>query len=206
MVHLITNQNRPQFQNQLASMHRDRKRVFVDRLKWKVPVIDDLYEVDQFDTDYAVYLIDIDGQREHLGSMRLLPTTRPHLLGSIFPYLCQNGVPVGEDIWEVTRLCTRPGLKSGEPRRIRQRVITAMVEFGLLYGITRFTCVAEMPWISQIIGMGWRCDPLGLPQEVDGEMIGALQINISPEVLKIFRQHPGCSAPVLMTGYMAEAA
>ena len=38
-------------------MHRDRKKIFVDALKWDVPVVDGQYEIDQFDTDDAIYLL-----------------------------------------------------------------------------------------------------------------------------------------------------
>jgi len=70
----------------IDGMFRDRKRVFVDLLKWDVPVVDGEYEIDQFDTDRAVYLIAVDDAGDHLGSIRLLPTDGDHILGSIFPW------------------------------------------------------------------------------------------------------------------------
>ena len=41
----------------LRAMFEARKRVFVDLLKWDVPVLDDAYEIDQFDTPVASYLV-----------------------------------------------------------------------------------------------------------------------------------------------------
>ena len=45
MVHIVTNLNRGSFKRQIDQMHRDRKRLFVDRLKWDVSVVDGEFEV-----------------------------------------------------------------------------------------------------------------------------------------------------------------
>lgn len=63
----------------LRAMFEARKRVFVDLLKWEVPVVDGRYEVDQFDDEEAAYLIVVGADGGHAGSARLLKTTRPHL-------------------------------------------------------------------------------------------------------------------------------
>ena len=39
----------------LRTMFEDRKSVFVDLLKWDVPVIDGRFEVDEFDDEQATY-------------------------------------------------------------------------------------------------------------------------------------------------------
>ena len=48
-------------------------------------------------------------------------------------------------------------------------------------GIDTYTGVAEIAWLQQILAFGWRCRPLGLPQLVDGRMLGALAIAITPK-------------------------
>ena len=78
----------------LAGMFADRKRLFVDLLGWDVPS-DGEHEIDRFDDAHARYLIAMDGKGEHIGSLRLLPTARPHLLGTLFTALCPLGVPTG---------------------------------------------------------------------------------------------------------------
>lgn len=69
----------------LNDMYRDRKRIFVDMLGWDVPVIDGTYEIDQFDDEHAIYVVATNERGEHDGSIRLLPSIRPHVLGNIFP-------------------------------------------------------------------------------------------------------------------------
>lgn len=161
-----------------ANMHRDRKRIFVDMLRWQVPVIAGEYEVDQFDGPGAAYLVSAEADGEHRGSIRLLPTDRPHILGSLFPELCDEEVPAGPNIYEITRGCLSPRLRAAERLRVRNQLTTAAVSFALANGIDSFTCVADGGWYSQILSLGWQCEPLGLPQLVGTSLTGALRIRI----------------------------
>lgn len=170
-----------------AAMHRDRKRVFVDLLGWQVPVVAGEFEVDQFDHPQAVYLVSAESDGEHRGSIRLLPTTRPHILGSLFPELCEGDVPVGPNVYEITRGCLSPRLRAAERLRVRNQLTTAAVEFALMNGVDTFTCVADGGWYSQILALGWKCKPLGLPRLVGATLTGALRIAIdanTPQLLK----------------------
>ncbi len=195
MIQLVTRDDRALFERELDEMFRERKKVFVDRLGWEVPVVDGEFEIDQFDTEHAVYLIAKDAAGVQLGSCRLLPTSRPHLMSEVFPHLCERGVPTGEDIWEITRMCTTEA--APEPRRIRQRLMIAMVEYALLYGIKRFTLVSHMAYLSAILAIGMDCDPLGLPQTFGDQTVGALAINITPETLAYLRKRAGQVGPLL---------
>lgn len=68
----------------MRAMFEARKRVFVDLLGWDLAVLADRYEIDQFDDENARYLIITDPHHSHLASARLLPTTRPHILDTLF--------------------------------------------------------------------------------------------------------------------------
>ena len=207
MVDVVTANNRHKFRDQVDAMHFDRKRIFVDSLKWDIPVVEGKYEIDQFDNEEAVYLLALDAKKEtHLGSVRLLPSSKPHLLGEVFPMLCDQGVPRADDIWEITRLCTAPQLRGREAWLARSYLAVGMVEFALLYGINKYTCVAETSWLSSILAVGWECEPLGLPKEINGETVGALIINITPATLQLFRMKMGWRHPVLELDAIAQAA
>jgi acyl-homoserine lactone synthase len=195
MIQLVTASDRPMFERELAEMFRERKRVFVDRLGWEVPVVDGEFEIDQFDTEDAVYLLASDAQGNQLGSCRLLPTTRPHLMSEVFPHLCERGVPRGEEVWEITRMCTTEA--APVPMRVRQRLMIAMVEFALLYGIRRFTLVSHLAYLSAIIAIGMDCEPLGLPQPYGDQTVGALALNITPETLAYLRKRASQVGPLL---------
>lgn len=195
MLRIITGLARSQHGELLAQMHRDRKRVFVDRLGWNIPVLEGEFEIDQFDGQAAVYLIATDELGRHAGSLRLLPTAGPHLLSEVFPQLCERGVPRGPDVWEITRLCTAPDLADARP--VRRDLMLGVIEFAILHGITRYTCMTHVPYLSAVLAAGWDCEPLGLPQEDGGVMVGALAINMTPETLSLMRDRTGVRTSVL---------
>lgn len=177
----------------MRGMFAARKQVFVDLLKWDVPVIDGRYEVDQFDTEHAQYIVLADSDGGHLGSARLLPTTRPHILDSFYPQLCEDAPPSAADIFEVTRFCLDRNLTARERRDVRDTLVTALADHALANGISGYSAIAEMGWLQQILAFGWRCRPLGLPVTIDGKMLGALAIEIeadTPRKLAAAGIHP----------------
>jgi acyl-homoserine lactone synthase len=159
-------------------MLEDRKRLFVDLLGWNIAPTESRYEIDQFDGEPATYLVAYDDAEPHLGSMRLLPSTGPHILADLFSGLCDGAPPCDPDTCEITRLClpTRHGAR----RRlaIRHRLISAMVDHALVMGIRRMTGVVEASFLEQVLVMGWRAVPLGRPRRIDGALLGAFLIEI----------------------------
>ena len=195
MLDVVSGAERVRFAEALVGMHRDRKRVFVDRLGWQVPVVDGEFEIDQFDSENTVYLLATDEAGRHAGSLRLLPTMGPHLLSDVFPHLCERGIPRGPDIWEITRLCTGPDV--ADPRPIRRELMLGVVEFALANGVRRYTCMTHVPYLAAVLAVGWECMPLGLPQEDAGVTVGAIVIEITDDTLAMLRQRTGVSEPVL---------
>lgn len=165
----------------LREMFEARKRVFVDLLKWDVPVLEGRFEIDQFDDEHAVYLI--VGRRDggHAASARLLKTSRPHILDTLFPTLCASTPPKGQDVLEITRFCLDRVQSANERLEARNILVSALVRYALDHGVATYTGVAEMGWLQQILAFGWRCRPLGLPRMVEGKLVGALRIDITDE-------------------------
>jgi N-acyl-L-homoserine lactone synthetase len=180
MIRILEGAEAPGTDPLLDAMFRDRKRVFVDFRRWDVPVIDGEFEVDQFDGPRTVYCVATDARGEHHGSIRLLPTDGPHILGDLFPELCDGVIPTGPDIWELTRACLSPRLTARERRQVRNALTSAVVEYALDRRINAFTCIADSGWLSQVLALGWDCSPLGLPRLIDRTMTGALRIDITP--------------------------
>ena len=178
MLHTLESADQPMSDAVLRAMFAARKSVFVDLLKWDVPVLAGAYEIDQFDDAHATYLILADRQGHHLGSARLLPTTRPHILDSFYGALCEQAPPRGATIFEITRFCLDRGLSARERRAVRDTLVTALVEHAGEQGITAYTAIAEIGWFQQILAFGWRCLPPGLPRVIDGKMLAALIIHI----------------------------
>ncbi len=160
------------------SMHVDRKRVFVDMLKWDI-AHDGVAETDSYDNDRADYLILQDNETgAHKGSVRILPTTGRHMLADVFPFLCEEKIPRGPRIREITRLIVSPHAPRRERLYIRNMLVRALIDFGLMTGIDAYTCVCDYGFLTQLLAGGWKMDPLGLPQNHEGSLIGALKIHV----------------------------
>jgi N-acyl-L-homoserine lactone synthetase len=166
----------------LETMFADRKAQFVDFFEWDVPVVDGRFEMDQFDTADAVYLVAIDDAGRHEASLRMLPTWLPHLLGNVFPHLCATGVPVGPTTWESTRLCLPSRHGAGQRRVLRNALISAMADFALARGIEHITGVIPEGFRRDVLAMGWRAEPLGPAARIKGGPIGAFRIDVTPDV------------------------
>jgi N-acyl-L-homoserine lactone synthetase len=165
----------------LETMFADRKQQFVDFFDWDVPVVDGRFEMDQFDTAAAVYIVALDAAGTHEASMRMLPSLRPHLLSSLFSHLCPGGVPIGDRIWESTRLCLPSRHGTARRLELRNALISAMVDFALARGIERITGVIPDGFRKQVLAMGWRAEPLGPAVRIRGGLIGAFAIDIEED-------------------------
>ena len=181
MIEIITKENKEKFSQQLIYMFEERKLVFVDLLKWNLPITDERFEIDQFDDDDAIYLLASHEDGTHLGSLRLLRTDRPHILGSFFSFLSDRPIAAGPDTLEVTRLCLSPRLRAVERRYVRNQLISTLADYALARGVTTLTGVARTSWLAQILRMGWRCEALGAARSVDGTLIGAFRIDVDRE-------------------------
>lgn len=162
----------------LRAMFAARKHVFVDLLRWNVPVVNGAFELDQFDNEHATYLVVAEPDGQHMSSARLLPTCRPHILGSLYPDLCADDPPAAPDVLEITRFCLDRRLRASERRQVRDRLICGLVDHALTNGVAAYTAIAEIAWYQQILSLGWRCTPLGRPSLKDGRMLAALRIEI----------------------------
>ncbi|MFZ4690019.1 MAG: acyl-homoserine-lactone synthase [Polymorphobacter sp.] len=195
---MISRHNRDIFRPQLHEMHAARKQVFIDQLKWDLAVTDGAFEIDDYDSEAAIYLLVVDPETGgHLGSVRLLPTDGPHLLGDKFPGLCADGVPRGADIYEITRMVTSPGLSRAAAETVRRKLSLAIVEFALANGVQSFTMMTHMVFLSAVIAVGWDCEPLGMPQTMDGVAVGALRIDVDAATLLRLQTQWNFVEPVL---------
>lgn len=181
MIHVIDNHLAPANLPLLQSMFADRKRLFVDLFGWDVPVVDGLYEMDQFDNPDTVYLIVADDDGGHAASIRLFPSTRPHMLGTLFPHLCPFGVPVDNATWESTRLCLPQRHGAERRRELRNMLFSAMVDVALDRGIERYTGVIPDQFRREVLSLGWQAEPLGPAVRIPGGPVGAFLIHVRPD-------------------------
>jgi acyl-homoserine lactone synthase len=181
MIHIIQGLSDGDHARRLETMLVDRKRLFVDLLGWDVPVVDGRFEMDRFDGAHACYLVACDEAGDHIGSMRLLPTVRPHLLDTLFAELCDGDIPRGPAVFEITRLCLPQRLGAAKRLRVRNLLISAMVDHALGSGIGVLTGVVQADFRVAVLAMGWACAPLGPVCMIGRRPLGAFRLEIANE-------------------------
>ena len=172
----------------MESAFRLRHRVFVDQYGWKALRRADQREIDQFDTKSAIHIVAVEGERV-VGYSRLLPTTEPHLLSSVYPELAAKEIPVSHSIWEWTRYCVAP----------EKRGQTAIGNVGsvLLYSVLKYAHDADFHklsmqtdplWITRFFDLGFDVDPLGMPADFDGSPVVAMTVSLTEAALQKCRR------------------
>ena len=120
------------------------------------------------------------------------------MLNTLFSRLCPDGVPAGDDCWEISRLVTNPADATGNTvLRVHRLLALALVEFALDNGIRRYTLVAEAHRVPALLSVGWTVMPLGLPTLIEGEQLQALLIDLRPDTLEDMRRRLRIEQPVL---------
>ena len=182
----------------MVTMHRLRYRVFVERQKYDVPTLRGM-EWDEFDTPAAVYMLWRDDRNVAGGVARLVPTTSPYMIKTLWPDLVAKGtLPSAPDTWEVSRL----GVERSLPKAIRNRAIGEMMcacgEFALRKGIKSFLLVSAPRLITAgITAAGWRTQALGGPRNIGRFRVVAVKTHISEESLEAARRFHRVSNSIL---------
>lgn len=198
MAHLVTRENSHLYQKELGQMYGQRHEVFVDDMGWELPLAKGGLEKDQYDDEDTVYILSLDENDNVQGSMRLLPTTEPHLMSDHFLYLLDTDEPVGPTVWESSRTCVAPSSDRKGMNRILSDVYIGMTEAALILGIEKISFVANMQIYPSILQGGWGVFPLGLPRiDKTGEELIAAYVTINSVSLQNVRQNRDISHPVL---------
>lgn len=186
MVHVISADNAHRYAEVLEACYRLRHRIFVEKRGWTDIARDDGREIDQFDTAEAVHFAAVGEDGEVLAYARILPTTGPHLLSDVYPWLCQRAeIPRGPHIVEWTRHCVDTDRLSGQAAvQASNELILAVLEWCEARGISHATCQGDPLWITRTLQLGFGVDPLGLPQMVGDELVVALLFEIGERAIK----------------------
>lgn len=173
----------------MVDMARYRHKVFVEKLGWQLQCEDSL-EYDQFDRDDTVYVVAKNAAEEVIGTARLLPTTRPYLLGEVFPQLLHGAQPpCSADVWELSRFAavdftagagTGSALEQFSSPIMRNLLRTAMA-CAAARGAKRFVAVSPLGVERLLRRLGFQAHRLAPPVIVDGHPIFACSIALGAE-------------------------
>lgn len=183
MIHVIDADNRHLYAAQLEEHFRLRHQIYVGERKWMALERPDGREIDQFDTDDAVYLLALE-QGRVVGGTRLVPTLRPHLMNDVFPFLANvAGVQRGPGIVEWTRIFVAPSHR-GPERKVLHTVLAGMMEYCLESEISAITVVMETWWLPRFLELGWDVRPLGLPAVIEGMNCVGTMISVTEDAYR----------------------
>jgi acyl homoserine lactone synthase len=193
MIKLICEHERQEFPELMDAMHRLRKQLFHDRLKWDVSVKGE-WEIDNFDQEDPLYILSIDKDGQLQGSLRLLPTTGPNMLRDVFGKTTEKiGAVVNPMVWESRRFCIR--LPNGKDHRDSQLISKATVELiagvgevGLLAGLDHIVTVYDAILRRIIRQTGCREDLIGEPARFGRVMSYAGLFDINPVEIDAFKR------------------
>lgn len=145
------------------TMFRDRAAQFRDRLAWDVSVDANGHETDAYDREGPLYVIWVQSDGTHGGSMRILPTTGRTMVNDHFTHL-NGGVRIESPlVWECTRFCLSPRLPGGfrATLPVSAALMLAGCELGIRFGLTHAVGVFDARMVRIYRSIGWVPDILG---------------------------------------------
>lgn len=198
-VHVVTAFNSSLYRDEIEAMHRHRHDLFVDQMGWRALESADRLDIDEFDNKHATYLIAINARNCVVGSGRLIPSWRPHMLKNLFPEFCAGPVPVGPALWEWTRHAGGgEGFTRRENLEIQYALNLAVLEFAVSRGIEAYTGILETHILPFAGELGWRSEPLGMPLNYGEGTAVALYNPIWPGQLAHLRRVAKRVDPILL--------
>ncbi|MGL1920830.1 MAG: GNAT family N-acetyltransferase [Hyphomicrobiales bacterium] len=136
-------------------MFRLRTKIFHEKMGWDVKVNSDGLEIDEFDAGDVMYVVCLDKQMRLLGTARLLKTTSPTMLSTVFNCLISDGsTPNSPTIWESTRFAVDTENVSAIPNQkvnwVTGELLCGIYEFALENNVTEMVSVFDI-FIERIL-------------------------------------------------------
>lgn len=202
MIRIINGANRNEYPEEIAAMHRLRKRVFHDLLKWDVTVRND-WEVDHYDDSNPIYVMSYSPDGQLRGSLRLLPTLGPNMLDDTFPILLGGRTEIrSAEIWESSRFCIEPEIS--QDRASNQVTIAAaelmcgVGEIGLASGLSHIVTVTDVFLERMFRRMGCPGERIAEPHKIGSVHAVAVAWEVTPDLLARMKAVAEIDGPLLV--------
>jgi len=166
---IIYGYERDKFRKYFNQIFQLRYKVFIQQRGWSLPSKNGL-EIDQYDTEDAVYFITLDDNGVIEGSVRATPTVHSSLLADYFPHLVEYGdAPRGSDIYETTRFIVQPAKRTrASIRQAKSRLLAPVLEWCLEKRLSYFQTVIDAGSLSSYVEITPHTRILGLAHPFGG--------------------------------------
>ena len=186
MIKIIPGEWRDRYPRLIDEMHKLRRNVFHDRLRWQVTVIN-RWEIDGYDALNPLYVVALDEDERVIGGLRLLPTTGFNMLNDTFSELLPDGERfVSPLIWESSRFTVRI---TGDLRtdakvvsRTTAELLMALNEIGRAAALTHLVTVCDQAMYRLMSRCGLAGDLLSEPRLIGGVKTYALVYEYGDEL------------------------
>jgi acyl homoserine lactone synthase len=192
MIRIIDGRSRHCFAAEMDAMHSIRKKVFFDRMKWQVSVINN-WEIDGYDALSPIYLVCVNDDNAVVGGLRLLPTTGFTMINDTFSVLLPNADRVESPlIWESSRFSVDHEAdvaigKKGLSRATAELGL-AMNEIGVQTGLSHIVTVYDAFMHRVLRRAGCAGVPIGPPQMIGAVLTYAVFFEVGVETENALRR------------------
>lgn len=176
----------------LDQMYSLRAKSFHERRGWSVSVSENK-EVDHYDSMNPLYVLSVAPNGQLMASLRLLPTTGPHMLPDIFPET-MGGKPIIRHplILESSRFCADTTIANKNmPNGLNSatsELLVGMFEIAMKSNINNVISVYDVFMERILKRAGCRFDRLGAPFAYDGLKTVAGLFEVSQLAIDSIRQ------------------
>jgi acyl homoserine lactone synthase len=194
------------FGDALPSQHRLRRKLFIDRQNYAVPVYNEL-EYDQYDTPAATYVVRRDPHGVVRAVNRLIPSTMPYMIRDLWPDLLSAcPMPDSWEIWESSRFGVDNDLDPATRERYLSELLCGIVEFGLRRNVSWFLALLTAPLVRRsLIAAGLDVEVLGPARAIGGcPPALPIRVNVTEASVAELRRRKGLAGPVLNETGLAE--
>jgi len=206
MLYFVDRHNRSQFAGQIEEMYRIRHRIYVDERGWKAIAKPDGREIDQFDTEDALYILALDDCGAVMGGTRLLPTTGPHLMRDVFAHTVTWGrVPCDARIYEISRYFVWGNLRREARAKLVHELLCGVLEFAMERGISHLSGVFDTFFIPRFLEGNWKIHHLGLPTEYPEGVCASFMLEVDRARLTQMHERFGIAGPSLFYSHFPPA-
>ena len=167
-----------------------RRQSFIVQRKWDLPEVDGM-EFDQYDTPQSRWIA-VHQFGEVLAGIRMTPTTAQcgiytymirdaqlGLLDSIPADLLYDEAPVGDHIWEASRVFISQNVPASARMQVQGNLMSEMVRTARNEGATQILGLCPRAWMRWMRRLGYETEHVGPCMDIGGASNQAILMNLS---------------------------